>query len=258
MPYSRRKKTYSSRARTTRRTNKKGSYSRRGRSYRKGYNKVSRRGTLWKNPISNQAFFKFTYHDSAFPFATTAISGYQYKLVFRGNSLYDPYEAVGGVQPYAYDNYFTANGPYTKYICYGSKITLYPHIYTATMPENPTAGIAARLIVFPSRNTSENWYEFEDLSRCPFNFKRCIENADDAGGNNILKKYISTRKLIPEAGRLEDDDYGAYYNANPVKQWYWNFYVDTAEFQNEISGYVDVKIDYYVRARFINDVNESS
>lgn len=258
MPNARRRYTKRSGASTSRRVAPRRYRRRSGRSRRKGYSKVSPGRALWQNPLPTQRKFAFTYHDTGFTFGSNVGNSYFASRVFRGNSLFDPDFTGVGVQPYGYDNMCSANAPFGRYIVYGSKISVFPHLYTVGQAAQYTSGsYAVKFILWPSRLTSATYTGFDDLSRIPYHKARCIENADDAGGNNTLKQYVSTRKIFPEAGKLEDADFAANYNADPAKAWYWIIAMDSSTFNNDISGYCDVKIKYYCKLLKTDDVNES-
>lgn len=202
--------------------------------------------------------YKFTYHDTGFSFATSGAGGYQYWRPFRGNSCYDPDYAGAGVQPYGFDQYCANGMAFGKYLVFGSKITVYPHIYTATKAGvNSTNSWAIKIAVVPAKTNSLNFTGIDDVMRMPWSRMRCIENEDDAGGNNTIKQYVSTRKLYPEAGRLEDADWGALYYANPNNIWYWNVVMDSTCYANDVTGYFDIKITYYTKLFKMQDVDES-
>lgn len=228
------------------------------KNYRRRYKKVSIKRSIWKSPIPRQGYYKFTYHDTGFPFATDAVGAFKSLRQFRGNSLYDPDYTGLGVQPYGYDNLCNTNAPFGRYLVYASKITVYPHIYTADdAPENTTGSWNIKLSVYPTRLNAVSFTDFEDLCRIPYHKSRCIENVDDAGGNNTLKRYVSTRKIWAEGGGLQDIDFGAAYNSNPINTWFWNIMMDTSSYSNAVTGYFDVKIKYYCKLFKQDDINES-
>lgn len=259
MPYARRrKKTYRPRNKTTSSATRSRTRSVRRVSSRRRYSKASTNVSLWKNPIPQKGYFKFVYLAQGFAFATTIANGYVALRVFRGNSLYDPDYTGAGYQPYGYDNYCGANCPFGKYTVYGSKITVYPHIYTTGAPPQNTSGSSAvRLIVFPFTDPTTAYSSYSDVCQIPRHRARCIENADDAGGNNILKSYCSTKFLYPNSPGLQDEGFSALYNANPVNGWFWQVIMDSTLYTNDITGYFDIKIVYYTKLTKYQNVNES-
>lgn len=212
----------------------------------------------WKNPLPTAGNYKFTYHDTGFALACNVGNGYQAARQWRGNSLFDPDYTGIGVQPYGYDNLCGSNCPFGKYTVYASKITVYPHVYTTDeQPVNGSGSWAIRTILYPANTNALTYNDYEDLCRMPYSKRRCIENSEDAGGNNIMKSYTSTRKMFPEAKGLQESSYTANYDATPAKVWYWTLLQDTGEFDMDCSIYYDVKITYYATLLKSNDVNES-
>lgn len=253
MPYVRRRKSYSRRPRTSYVRSRPRRKSIRGRSRRKSYSKVSRKWPIWKNPLPQQSLFKFVYQDSRFNLATNLAGGYKTVRLWRGNSLNDPDYTGVGVQPYGYDNLCGPNAPFGRYLVYGSKITVYPHVYAAAT--STASNYSMRMILFPLYGTSVSYDEFEDLCRLPYSRRKVIESANDT--KNVVSCYASTRKIIADSGDLSGGYYSAGYNANPPMEWYWHLYMDSNEFQNDTNSYVDVKITYYCKLFKVDDVNES-
>lgn len=222
------------------------------------YKKRVPRSIAWKNPIPSQGLYKFVYHDSGFAFAPTAGNAFKVLKQFRGNSLFDPDYTGVGVQPYGYDNLCGANCSFGKYLVYASKITVYPHVFNVTdLPTGTTGAWNIKVLLWPSQNVTTTYKDFEDVMRMPYAKMRCIENADDAGGNNILTRYVSTRKMWPGSKGLQEVDFSAAYNANPLNEWFWNIQADSTGFALPCSIYMDIKIKYYCRLIKTDSVNES-
>lgn len=259
MPYyAKRKRTYGTRTRSARRYPAKGYRRTPGRSTRKGYRKISIGRSVWQNPLPNQRKFAFTYHDMGFPLNPQIANSYVFSRLYRGNSLYDPDYTGVGVQPYGYDNMCNANAPFGRYLVYGSKITVYPHVYTAGQsPQYGTGNYALKMVVVPTRIVAPAYTSFDDITKMPYARARNIESANDVNRGNILKQYVSTRRIMPEVGSLQDDALTALYNTNPTKEWYWLVIADSSTFSNDITVYAEVKIKYYCKLMKTDDLNES-
>lgn len=257
MPRYGRRKTYRRSTKSTGRSRSSRSSSSRTTYRRRKYSKVSRKWPLWKNPLPQNAYYKLTYQDSGFPFATNIGSAYLSTRQWRGNSCFDPDYTGFGSQPYGYDKLCGADCAFQVYQVYASKITVYPHLYTAELPEADAIGnYCVRISLYPSRSPTITYKEFEDLNQIPYCTRRLIESSNDVNKANILSKYCSTRMVLPDALNLASYGYEAAYNADPVLPWFWNVTMDSIEFANDVSGYFDVKIKYYVMLVRNDDVNE--
>lgn len=256
MPYKRYgRKPRPSRARSTRRSVPSRTKSSAPRRWRRGSAKMARKWALWKNPLPAKSMYKFTYQDSAFVMATSSGNGYRYLRVFRGNSLYDPDYTGVGVQPYGYDQLCSGTGSlFNRYIVYGSKITIYPHVYTTAT--DTAQNYSIRLCLYPSRLTAVSYTGFADVANIPGAICRNIESSNDVNRGNVLTKYMSTRRMFPDNKNL-DNTFSSAYDNNPTGSWYWHIVMDNNEFANACTMYIDVKIKYYAVLVRENDVNES-
>lgn len=252
------RKRYRKKVRATGGYSKKKAPSMRRNYTKRRYRKIQSKWPIWKNPLPQEAKYKFTYQDTAFPLATDLGSSYRANHVFSGNDLFDPDVTGIGVQPYGFDSLCGIDCPFGRYQVFGSKCTVYPHVYEGQTSgdANSTKSFALICTLVPTRNASVTYDAVDDLARMPFSRRRCIENAEDAGGNNILKSYVSSTKMWPEDKTI-DAGHSAAHNADPSRRWYWILFVDSNEYANEINMYFDIKITYYTKLIKIDSVDES-
>lgn len=223
------------------------------RMYRKKgrYPKIPRFGALWKNPIPQQARYRFVYNDTDFS-STMAFPAYQGHQVWRGNSLFDPDLTGAGVQPYGFDQLCAGAGTaFSRYRVYASKITLYP-----TLKLGGTAvATQIRLVMFPFRaEVNPTYTGVDDLCRLPGSRTLVLRSADN-NGKTKMSLYTSTRRMYPDIP--EDSNLAAAYTASPTISWCWHLYCDTLQQGAEgLLGY-DVKITYYAKLFKTDDINES-
>jgi len=205
----------------------------------------------WNDPVKkNSEFMRLTYQDTAFPAAMTTATSYLYNQTFRHNSLYDPDFTGVGVQPYGLDQLFGVDKFYGNYIVYGSRITITPY-YPGNDVGNAIRG--AVCTVFPFNSANCTYDEVNDLARIPYKKQVCIRSLDDLTRTRRIVNYISYRKLSGKDPR----DNVAQYNANPVNGTYW-----VVKWNNQAAGVdltmkYDVRIDYYIKAIKIDNINES-
>lgn len=207
-------------------------------------------GAKWANPLPNQRLFKFVYNDEGF--TTDTGVGFINNYIFRANSLYDPDETGVGVQPYGFDQYFTAAGPYNQYEVLASKISIYVHSNTS---ENKSP---VKVTILPWLNSSfPTAIETTDLARHAYARTNLVDVSKDDTRNCKISNYVSIRKQTYN-GRISGDSYSAQYTTNPADQVYWYVQFSTSTTSIQSTYKWDVKITYYTRARQTHsDINES-
>lgn len=158
--------------------------------------------------------------------------------VYRGNSIYDPDYAIGGLRPYGYTVYSSL---YSKYLCYGSKIK----ISVTNLGGNSTALDIAIIPALDAATIINPIASVADMSGYPYaKVRRCGVD----GKSYTLSHYMSTQKIadIHKSALLSDYQFSADYNGNPIGGWFWNIYIDSPDNTKQFNIQVKVKITYYV------------
>lgn len=170
----------------------------------------------------------------------TTLSGVGYQsLIFRGNSLFDPYQSGVGAQPVGFDVWASI---YKRYLVLGSRI----HVTIVNQ-----SSVVTKLAVLPTTNTTA----LQAIADCAKDSdqryaKSCIVS-NTAGGHDqrTITNYISTAKAfaMPSiAIRADLNDYAPLISANATTQWYWYISAeDLVQSGQTITTTVNISITYY-------------
>lgn len=168
-----------------------------------------------------------------------SMSGSTDSIVFRGNSVYDPYHPVGGHQPLAFDQ---LSALYNKYYVHGSRI----EINFLNKPEIP-APHGQRVLTcccYPSVNStiSSVLTTVREQPYCKTVF--CDTQFTAGASKNMTMQYMSTANVFGSS--TTDQDFKSDVTNNPTKEWFWNLFMTTNDVSVPIYVVVQVKIYYDV------------
>lgn len=174
---------------------------------------------------------------------TTAATGTAVIKSFNMNGLYDPDPAIGGLQPYWFDQFMAA---YDRYAVLGSKAAV---TFLVAAPATTTLGVGPWSVgVYGDRNTTS-------LSTNP---EILIETqngtSDEISGD--YKKVICTTTYSPKTclGKSSwDDAVTGTDAANPTYSWYANVWATELGSVSATSIQCIIKMDYRVRFSSIKD-----
>lgn len=217
------------------------------RSARRVY-KVRPLGAKWKNPLPQNALYRFKYIDNGFSAPLNGLTAYRYYHRFTGNGPYDPDYTGAGVQPYGWDE-VAATFPGGSYRVGGSAITINWAI-------KGTAGSQIKVFVIPSRNATFTYTDVSDLRNIPMVRWKVTDKTSGLGRKNWIKSYCATRSLRRNFSDKEAS-YGALFNTNPTSIWFWHVFFDAYDMSEDVNIMFDVKIVYYAVVARADSQNES-
>lgn len=160
--------------------------------------------------------------------------------VFRANGMYDPDTALGGHQPYGFDQLMAL---YNRYVVLGAKITI-----TAV----PAASFASYIIACKlSDNATLLSTTPTVLQEQPGYKYRLITNGNTTPSPRLTMGY-SARKLC-RPGFMNNDTYQGTVNKDPDDQWYFTVLTCSAvpSVDNGAMTF-NIRIDYI--AKFMNPI----
>lgn len=169
---------------------------------------------------------------------TTALTGaalFDYK--YRGNSIFDPEEGVGGGQPTGFDQW--ANF-YNQYIVTASAIRV--------DIVNTLASGSTSFIVVPTSESTSLATNLDLVQNYPYAKSALLGPLSSSRSTRRIKHYISTAKMYGKNPRaiMDDDQFGAITTANPVEQWHWHILAQSIDGTTNITGTLQVEITFYV------------
>ncbi len=125
-------------------------------------------------------------------------------LVIRGNSIYDPYEAVGGEEVGGFDELAAIYG---RYKVLGSRIT----VTVTDLDDNDPLTVC----VFPHADATA-------VGRNGFSYPMVrTTNLSLYTGPKTVTHAITTARMFGVI-RADDNDFSSAVTTNPAKQWYWH------------------------------------
>lgn len=154
--------------------------------------------------------------------------------VFRGNSLYDPDFTALGHQPLYFDQYMAI---YERFRVLGSKIII--------KVVNNSPGSSA-IAVLHADTDPLAVVSFFPISEQPHTkISRFIPVSARLPVSLGMRKS-SCEILGLSSAQIWDDDYSGTASGNPTKMWYYNVYVQTSDFTQNIQAQLEVTIHYDV------------
>jgi hypothetical protein len=154
--------------------------------------------------------------------------------VYRGNSVYDPDYTGAGHQPLYFDQYM---GIYERYRVLGAKIVV--------KVVNNSAGSSA-IAVLHADTDPLAVVSFYPISEQPHTkISRFIPVSARLPVSIGMRKSSCEIMGLSNA-QIWDDDYSGTVSGNPAKMWYFNIYVQTSDFVQNIQAQAEVTIHYDV------------
>lgn len=156
--------------------------------------------------------------------------------VYRGNSVFDPNFAAGGLQPAGFDEWALL---YNTYRVMASKCKI-----------QAIAGNAVPTRVTLWANTQGSATGLTAIQQCEQPYCEHYIMGNSGGGHDkaTLTKYMSTSEIwgVPVAQVRTDPSFSSGVTNNPSSQWYWNIAVDSSFPGTTVSTIIDYEITYYV------------
>jgi len=206
-------------------------YKKRGTKYRKALSKpvIDR---MPGNGFADAMFVKLKYVDRV-PISSVAVSYAPY--VFRGNSVFDPDQSLGGHQPLYYDQYAAI---YEKYRVIGSSIRL--------DVINTSGASALYYVCEPNTDVSTYTSVPQLLEQSRAYSPKIVPIAQRVPSR--FTRYATTRGVLGlTKAQSMDDDYCSTVGANPTQQWFWNLLFQSMDGTTVVGAEMMVKIVYYVQ-----------
>lgn len=180
--------------------------------------------------MPDRIFVKLKYSESFNLAATTFVD-----TLFRGNSVFDPRFAVGGQSATGFAQW---TGFYFRFCVLASSIRA-QFFNDAGPPSHP------RLTTYPTRSATAlvATNNPEELSYARY---RDGHHADSSRSTFRVKNYMTTKKIIPNANVLSNIEFHGTSSANATQEWYWHVALQELDGVNNLSGWLNVYITYYV------------
>lgn len=232
-----RKRLFGRRRRFTRRAGRK--------TYKRRRFTAKRTPRGWK-PFGNTRVAKLTYCDNiSLDAGVDTLASRR----FRCNGLWDPDVALGGHQPYGFDQLAAV---FNRYLVLGAKITITPMVNGAGGPGTGQAlGIAIKL---SDRDTLLSTTPTVIQEQPGYKYKLFSNSA--VTGRMSLSMGFSPRKVIGKKF-MWDGQYQGTVGTDPGDQWYWHvIYFSPIPTTQPPEMTFNVRIDYV--ARFMSPVELNS
>ena len=180
-------------------------------------------------------------------FALASAGGVVDNRVFRGNSIFDPDQALGGGQPMGFDEWKSF---YQRYQVTASSMK----IAVTTFP-GASAQVGAILYVVPTDSATAISGILQPLE-LPYSKYKVISPIQSTPV--YINNYISTKvKFGYTKGIEQEDDLSASVSTNPIEQFYWNMGLGSLDGTNALTVNALVTLTYYVRFFDRKDLNRS-
>lgn len=184
--------------------------------------------------VSDRAFVKLHFVQQL---TKAAAPGY-WDIIFRGNSIYDPYEALGGQTAAGLQQWSMF---YRNYKVHASKMVVTVDnsvigtgCYYALVPTPTTAQLGA---------VSPAYFDAYPRARTGY-----ISGSTGGIAVKRIKNFCSTASALGVRKELvrDEDDLGALVTQNPARVWGWHLLVGSTNPAINSAFNVNIKIVYYV------------
>lgn len=156
------------------------------------------------------------------------------KIVYRGNSIFDPDFTGVGHQPLGHDEW---NQFYRRYRVIGSKMKV---LFASDSAVNVTVGVTPL-------NTSGG-YTIGDTYKEATYSKSIVIGGDAMHGLGTVETYMPVNKIRagpPNLVRYEED-YAAVFGSNPNKEFFWHVWCHSMDGGTNMAANVTIELTYYV------------
>jgi hypothetical protein len=194
------------------------------------------RQLLAENSFRTELVYAESFHFSA------TITSHQY-VTMRGNSVYDPYHAVGGHQPLGFDQLAAL---YQRYNVHGARMEL--TVYNNATAE--TTGFshlerATAVVVYPSVLAAPISNTLTTLKEQPYAQHTLTAPPLTTGSVRTMNiPYRTTAQVFGQPA--SDQDFKSVVTGNPSKEWYWIIFC---------KGLNDVPLDFNLEIKVYYDVS---
>jgi len=206
---------------------------------RRNNNRNRPRQLLADNSFRTELVYAESWH-----YSSTATS-HQY-VTFRGNSVYDPYHAVGGHQPLGFDQLAAL---YQRYNVHGTRmeITAYNN---ATVDGAGTGYInlerATTVLCYPSVLDAPISNTLSTLKEQPYSKHMTLAPPLTSGSlRQMDTQYRTTTSVYGQPST--DQDFKSVVTGNPSKEWFWIIF---CKGMNDLPLNVNLEIKIYYDVSF--------
>lgn len=186
--------------------------------------------------VSDRAITRLKYNKSHL---MVSAGGGPVFLVYRGNSIFDPEFATGGLQPPGFDQWMDF---YQRFIVHASKIKV-----GFTTAGTDAQSQVARCCIIPTPNVSNPFTTYESAAANPYSKVTQFTIGDITS----LKSYMSTAKImgLPGAAVEIREEFEGSSSGNPSNEWLWIVCIQPQVPSQGMTVLVNLTIDYYVEFR---------
>lgn len=220
---------------------RKGGYRKKTRYGGRKYVKRKMKATVRSNPtfMPDRYFTKLQYSDFTTVTDALGTGGRWTSRIYRGNGIFDPDQAIGGMQPLAFDQ---LTAMYRRYRVYASKI----HVRVHSLNSSGVAPYYLAVCPYAGTNfSSTGWVN--DIVEQPY-VRYFTRNQYDA--NPAIKHCMSTAKIygLNKNTVKTDDTFSAAAGSLPASQWSWIVAVGNLNVgaSADTSYILEIKMTYYV------------
>lgn len=169
------------------------------------------------------------------------------RIVIRGNSVYDPEYATGGLQPYGYDRLAQIYG---RYYVHSSaiKVQFIPYATISSTYKFGDVDIKASTCevgVYPALSAGDiapSSLSVVDICEYPYYHGKTMF----ANKPVFAKGYMSTQKMVGYKA-FPETTLQSIVQSNPSQQWYWNICCDSLDLvASNAKCWVKIVVTYYV------------
>lgn len=158
-------------------------------------------------------------------------------LDFRGNGPFDPEVAVGGGQPFGFDQ---LSALYNQVLVFGSKILINCSVYNAAAPQSNKNDMVFTLRpsrdLTPATDVDIEWGN-------PYGQMKVL----GAYKPTVFKSFMSTAKIygVPPKKVTDEEDFSSSIGALPANGWVWHFSTISADGTTTTIAHLRIRITYY-------------
>lgn len=173
---------------------------------------------------------------------------------YRANGLFDPREAVGGIQPRYYDSLLgpdDGTAPYRRYRVHGCKIS------ATVWPINGNANQSNCLItLLPRRSVVTSPSTIDEQRERPYGRHLAMTSTASYKPRKV-KNFIKMKTLLGHKDLMDVDATAASHDGLPAEQIYWDVLLCDVQGTNTASATIQVNLQYYVQLYTLGDVADS-